>query len=141
MSAGETPPKPLALSLGDPAGIGPEITVKAWRALRESGPAFLVVGDHDLVASASGDGAKVVRRIGAPEEAAAVFPHAVPVLDQPLRAPVVSGKPSPQHADAVVGWIETGVGLALSGAVGGLVTAPIAKATLYEAGFPYPGHT
>jgi 4-hydroxythreonine-4-phosphate dehydrogenase len=141
VSAAEAPPPPLALSLGDPAGVGPEIAVKAWRALRDGGPAFLVVGDHDLVASASGEGGAIVQRIGAPEEAAAVFPRAVPVLDQPLRAPVVAGKPSPAHAEAVVGWIETGVGLALSGAVAGLVTAPIAKASLYEAGFPYPGHT
>ncbi len=44
--------QPLALSLGDPAGIGPEITVKAWRALRQSGPAFVVVGDHDVLAAA-----------------------------------------------------------------------------------------
>ena len=45
---------PLALSLGDPAGIGPEITVKAWRALREQGPAFMVVGDAQALASAPG---------------------------------------------------------------------------------------
>ena len=131
----------LALSLGDPAGIGPEITVKAWRALRETGPAFLVVGDHDLLAAASGQGAGLLRRVGSPEEAAAVFARALPVLDRPLRSPVIAGQPSPAHAEAVVGWIETGVGLALSGAVGGLVTAPIAKKTLYDAGFTYPGHT
>ena len=59
----------------------------------------------------------------------------------PLKAPVVAGKPSSAYADAVIRWIETGAGLALSGQVGGLVTAPIAKAPLYEAGFGFPGHT
>jgi 4-hydroxythreonine-4-phosphate dehydrogenase len=63
------------------------------------------------------------------------------VLDIPLQAPVVSGKPSSAHAPQVIRWIETGAGLALSGAVAGLVTAPIAKAPLYDAGFAFPGHT
>ena len=136
-----SPPKPLALSLGDPAGIGPEIVVKAWAALRETGPAFLVVGDHDTLASASTQGGAVLQRISAPHEAAGVFRHRIPVLDVPLQTPVVAGKPSPAYASAVIRWIETGAGLALSGAVSGLVTAPIAKAPLYDAGFGFPGHT
>ena len=134
-------PKPLALTLGDPAGIGPEIVVKAWTALRKDGPAFMVVGDHDALASASGAGARVLRRLASAEEAAAIFPEAIPVLDLPLRAPVVAGQPSAAAAPAIIQWIETAVGLALSGAVGGLVTAPIAKAPLYKAGFRFPGHT
>ena len=75
------------------------------------------------------------------DQAARVFPGAVPVLDMPLRSPVVSGQPSAAAARSVIQWIETGVGLALSGAVSGLVTAPIAKVPLYEAGFRFPGHT
>lgn len=138
-----TPPAlpPLALSLGDPAGIGPEIVIKAWTALRGSGPAFVVVGDHEALAAASQRGAAVLRRVSTPDEAAAVFAHALPVIDLPLRAPVVAGKPSSAHAEAIIRWIETGAGLALSGAVSGLVTAPIAKAALYDAGFGFPGHT
>ena len=54
-------PKPLALSLGDPAGIGPEIIVKAWHELREAGPPFVVVGDHQALASASGGGGSILR--------------------------------------------------------------------------------
>src|SRR5690606_34816712 len=69
------------------------------------------------------------------------FADALPVLDLPLRSPVVAGQPSPLAAPAIVQWIETAVGLALSGEVGGVVTAPIAKAPLYEAGFRLPGHT
>jgi len=131
--------KALALSAGDPAGIGPEIIAKAWSALRAEGPAFMVVGDAQLLASAGG-GVKV-RAVTGPVEAAKVFGEALPVLDIPLQAPVVAGKPSSAHAGQVIRWIETGAGLALSGAVAGLVTAPIAKAPLYDAGFAFPGHT
>ncbi len=135
-------PRPLALSLGDPAGIGPEIIVKAWSALRRTGPSFVVVGDYDaLVAASPGSGATGVRRVGAPDEGPEVFPDALPVLDLPLLNPVVAGKPSPRYASSILRWIETGAGLSLSGAVCGLVTAPIAKKPLYEAGFKFPGHT
>jgi 4-hydroxythreonine-4-phosphate dehydrogenase len=133
--------KPLAISLGDPAGIGPEITVKAWAALREGGPAFMVVGDFNALAAASGAGRSIVRRVAGPEETARVFPDAIPVLDIPLQARVVAGQPSSEHAPAIIRWIETAVGLALSNKVAAVVTAPISKAPLYEAGFPFPGHT
>jgi 4-hydroxythreonine-4-phosphate dehydrogenase len=135
-------PRPLALSLGDPAGIGPEVIVKSWRALREDGPVFMVVGDYDSVVAAAGmDRGVTISRVGAPDEAEALFRTALPVLDLPLQSPVVAGKPSSSYAGAVIRWIETGAGLALSGAVSGLVTAPIAKAPLYDAGFKFPGHT
>ncbi|MDP9102507.1 MAG: 4-hydroxythreonine-4-phosphate dehydrogenase PdxA [Pseudomonadota bacterium] len=141
-SAKPTGGNPLALSLGDPAGIGPEIVAKAWTVLRETGPAFVVVGDRDVVAAAMPvrtGGA--VRRVSSPLEGAAMFADALPVIDLPLVSPVVSGQASPAHAQAIIRWIETAVGLALSGAVSGVVTAPIAKAPLYAAGFGFPGHT
>ena len=134
-------PKPLALSLGDPAGIGPEIIVKTWRALRESGPAFMVVGDLEVLNAASVAGASGLRRVTGADEAARVFAEALPVLDLPLQAPVVAGRADPVYAPAVIRWIETAVGLALSGEVEAVVTAPIAKAPLYQAGFTFPGHT
>jgi 4-hydroxythreonine-4-phosphate dehydrogenase len=131
--------KPLALTLGDPAGVGPEITVKAWQALKDGGQPFVVIGDlQSLTAAAQG---MPVRRVSSIQEGVAAFADALPVIDIPLNAPVVSGKASPAHAPMIVRWIETAVGLALSGAVGGVVTAPIAKAPLYEAGFGFPGHT
>jgi 4-hydroxythreonine-4-phosphate dehydrogenase len=130
---------PLALTLGDPAGVGPEIVVKAWAELRGAGPPFMVVGDAQALVSAPG--AAPVRRVTSPDEALRVFPDALPVLDLPLKAPVVAGQPSPTAAPSIVQWIETAVGLALRGAVSGVVTAPIAKAPLYEAGFKFPGHT
>ncbi|MFI4949405.1 MAG: 4-hydroxythreonine-4-phosphate dehydrogenase PdxA [Caulobacterales bacterium] len=132
---------PLALTLGDPAGVGPEIIVKAWSELRGGGPPFLVVGDFQALASASAGGASVLKKIIAPAEAMTAFADALPVLDLPLRARVVAGQPSPAAAPAIIQWIETAVGLALSGAVAGVVTAPISKGPLYEAGFKFPGHT
>ena len=131
----------LAVTMGDPAGIGPEIIVKAWAAKRNGGQPFFVVGDHDLLAGAPGSGGLKLERIASPEAAAAVFAGALPVLDLPVQGQVVTGKPAPGHASAVIRWIETASGLALSGAVGGMVTAPISKAPLYEAGFEFPGHT
>ena len=134
-------PGPLVLTLGDPAGVGPEIIVKAWQALRRDGPAFMVVGDYQSVASASAAGASILRAVTSSAEAAANFAERLPVLDLPLRSAVVSGQPSPSAGPAIIQWIETAVGLALSGAVSGVVTAPIAKASLYSAGFKFPGHT
>ena len=131
----------LAVTMGDPAGIGPEIIVKAWAAARDGGHPFFVVGDHDLLAGAPGAGALKLERIASPEAAAAVFSRALPVLDLPVQGQVVAGKPSPAHAAAVIRWIETASGLALSGAIDAMITAPIAKAPLYEAGFEFPGHT
>ena len=133
--------RPLALSLGDPAGIGPEIIVKAWAALRDTGPEFVVVGDLQSLSAASAAGSSIIRRVTGPDEAARCFADSLPVIDLPLLSPVVSGQPSSSSAQAVIRWIETVAGLALSGAVSGMVTAPIAKAPLYAAGFAFPGHT
>ena len=130
-------PAPLALTLGDPAGVGPEIVVKTWRALKDEGPAFVVIGDRDLLAA---QGAPTVEA-ATPADAARAFAEALPVLHRPLAAPVQAGVPSPAHAAAIVGWIETAVALALDGRASGVVTAPIAKAPLYAAGFKFPGHT
>ena len=134
-------PAVLALTLGDPAGVGPEITVKAWQALKDRGPPFVVIGDFQALAAASPAGASVLARVASPGEAEAIFPRALPVVDLPLSSPVIAGKASSAHAPMIVRWIETAVGLALSGKVSGVVTAPIAKAPLYEAGFKFPGHT
>ena len=101
----------------------------------------MVVGDYQMLVAASPAGASILERVTGPSEAAAVFPTAIPVLDIPLPVPVVSGRADPAHAGAIIRWIETAAGLALSGKVSGVVTAPIAKAPLYKAGFRFPGHT
>lgn len=132
---------PLALTLGDPAGVGPEIVIKAWSALRDSGPAFMVIGDVQTLVDTALISEDLIRRVTSAAEAQGCFAHALPVLDLPLRTPVVPGQPTSLAAPAIIQWIETAVGLSLSGQVAGLVTAPISKAPLYEAGFGFPGHT
>ncbi len=125
----------LALTMGDPAGIGGELTVSAWQALRESGPAFAVIDDPARLA---GVPVRPVRTLG---EAAALFPEALPVLPQPLAVPAVPGRPDGANAAAVIASIERAVRLAQAGEAAAVVTNPISKAVLYAAGFPHPGHT
>lgn len=138
MTAAVAPPTaPLALSLGDPAGVGPEIATAAWRTLRDDGPTFAVVGDADLLRAQD----IPVADITTPYDAPSVFGRALPVLHRPLRAPVTPGRPDPANASAVADWIEEAVSLALSGEAGGVVTCPIAKAPMYASGFRFPGHT
>jgi 4-hydroxythreonine-4-phosphate dehydrogenase len=127
--------KPLILTMGEPAGIGAEITAGAWRALHGSSPCFALIDD------ATRDFGVPVARISAPEEAGAVFGQALPILHRPLAVPVVPGQPNPAHAGAVIAAIEEAVALATSGRASGVVTNPIQKASLTAAGFPHPGHT
>ena len=130
-------PAPLALSMGEPAGVGPEIIARAWSALKAEGPVFAVIGDAALL-RAQGQPVQSIPHIS---EAPGVFARAIPVLDQPLPGPVTPGVPSPINAGPVADWIEQAVNLAMSGEASGVVTAPIAKAPLYAAGFRFPGHT
>lgn len=123
---------PLALTMGDPAGIGPEITRAAWHARRE-GPVFLVVADPVLFPEA--------QTIRHPAEAEAVFGHALPVLPLTLPAPAVPGRPDTRHAQAILDSITRATLMALDGDVAAVVTNPISKAHLQEAGFAHPGHT
>ncbi len=128
----------LALTMGDPAGIGGELTLKAWTALRETGPAFVALDDP---ARLSIGNAVPVQEVASVAEAGAVFPHALPVVRIALPRPALAGRPDPQNAPAVIASIQRAVRLAMEGEVGGVVTNPIAKSVLYGAGFAYPGHT
>lgn len=132
-----TGPAPLALSMGEPAGVGPEIIAAAWMALKAEGPVFVVVGDAALLRAQG----QPVQTVLAASDAEAVFGRAIPVLDVPLPAAVTPGRPEAANAGAVADWIEQAVNLAMSGEASGVVTAPIAKAPLYAAGFRFPGHT
>jgi 4-hydroxythreonine-4-phosphate dehydrogenase len=129
--------KPLALSMGDPAGIGPEIASKAWAALREAGPSFAVLGDPACFAQ-TGAPLEIIDTI---EDATRVFARALPVLRCASAGPVQAKTPNPAHARAILSAIEEGVRLCLAGRAAALVTNPIAKAPLYAAGFGFPGHT
>lgn len=125
--------------MGEPAGIGVECTGKAWLALRQSGLSFFLLGDPALVRTLRD---KVpIALVGSASEAAQAFSNALPVLPIPLVAPVTPGRPDSRNARPVIVAIERAVKLARSGEASALVTNPIQKSTLYEAGFTYPGHT
>jgi 4-hydroxythreonine-4-phosphate dehydrogenase len=121
--------------MGEPAGIGGEIAVAAWQALRESGPAFFLIDDATRLRGAP------IHRIQAPEQALAAFQAALPVLHRPLPRPAVPGRIDPANAPAVIAAIDEAVALARAGRAGGIVTNPIQKSALYAAGFAHPGHT
>lgn len=128
--------KPLVLTMGDPAGIGPETAAMAWRALRETGPVFAWAGDPSCLPE--GTPVRELLRIG---EAAEVFSEALPVLPLTLEAPVIKGQPDVANAPAVIESILRATSLAQVDDAAALVTCPISKAVLKQAGFPYPGHT
>ncbi|ESQ84388.1 hypothetical protein AEAC466_08520 [Asticcacaulis sp. AC466] len=126
------------MSLGDPAGIGPELAAKAWTSLRsQAGLAFCVLGDAALLEARG----MPVARVSDVSETGSYFASALPVLHTPLTAPVVAGKPDSRNAQQVIDWIRQAVDLCRSGQARGLVTCPIAKSVLYSAGFRFPGHT
>ncbi|MBI3708542.1 MAG: 4-hydroxythreonine-4-phosphate dehydrogenase PdxA [Proteobacteria bacterium] len=129
--------------MGEPAGIGGEILLNAWRALRQDGPAFFAVDDAArLEALARMIGLAVpIRRIESVAEATAPFPSALPVLHAALASPSAPGRLDPRHANAVTASIARAVHLVRAGDAAALVTNPIHKATLYRAGFGFPGHT
>ena len=136
-------PAPLAVTMGDPAGIGGEILLTAWLARRAHGPAFLALDDPDrLMALAVPLGLSVpIRVVATAAEAASVFPVALPVLPVRLAVAPVPGRTDPANAPAILASIRLAAALALRGEAGGVVTNPINKAALYDAGFAHPGHT
>lgn len=129
--------RPLAVSMGDPAGIGPEIIAAAWLNRAADGPPFVVFGD----ASRLEETGTPVRRAMTPGEALSAWSAGIPVIDMPLVSPVRAGQPSAAAAQSITGWIEAATRACLSGEACGLVTAPISKAILQAGGFPHPGHT
>ncbi len=134
---------PLALTMGEPAGIGGELTLRAWLALRATGPVFVALDDPARLARlAETFGLDVpVEIVASAAAAAAVFARALPVLPVALGTPAHAGRPDPANARATIASIDRAVALAMEGAVGGIVTNPIQKSNLYDAGFAYPGHT
>jgi 4-hydroxythreonine-4-phosphate dehydrogenase len=134
---------PLAVTMGEPAGIGGEILLKAWQALRGSGPEFFALDDPERLAGLAAQlGLSIpIAIVATPDEAAARFADALPVLPVALPAPVEPGKPDSRNGGAVINAIEKAVELAMQGSAAGIVTNPINKSVLYDAGFRYPGHT
>ncbi len=127
---------PVALSCGEPAGIGPEIAARAWRDLGAELP-FFMIGDPAHLPTET-----PVAEIADPAEAAQACRHGLPVLRHAFTGPLIRGKPNPSHAKGVIEVIERGVELVTSEAALALCTAPIHKQALQDgAGFAYPGHT
>lgn len=125
----------IAISCGEPAGIGPEVAAKAWTALKHEVP-MLWIGDPRHLP----DGLPF--QTCAPEDAAAISPNALPVLERDFGAPVVAGVSQPEHAAGVIEAIEAAVSLTNAGICSAVTTAPINKKALADgAGFAYPGHT
>ena len=128
--------RPVALTCGEPAGIGPEIAVAAWRALGTAVPFFLI-GDPAHLPEGT---PHVV--IASPAEAEAASAQGLPVLHHAFAGPRTPGTPDPAQAQSVIDVIARGAGLVQSGQAVGLCTAPIHKQALQEgAGFAHPGHT
>lgn len=135
---------PLALTMGDPAGIGPDIALMAWLARdRLALPAFAIYADAESLARRARElGLQVpIARIDRPEEAADRFGTALPVRHIALSAQVVPGRPDSSHAPAIIAAIETATADVAGRHAAALVTNPIAKHVLYAAGFHHSGHT
>jgi 4-hydroxythreonine-4-phosphate dehydrogenase len=138
------PRAPLAIALGDPAGIGPEVVLRAWQRLRaehRAPSAFVVGGPRVLAACAERLSLDcTIVPIAAPEEALFAASAGLPVMAG-LDAPLTPGRPSPEGAGLALASLKWGTKLALSGAASGLVTAPVAKSALAAIGWDYPGQT
>jgi 4-hydroxythreonine-4-phosphate dehydrogenase len=134
---------PLALTLGEPAGIGPDLTLELWRRRQAlDTPAFYVAGDADFLRErARLRGFEVALRETRPEDAAGVFADALPVVPLAERVTAPPGRPDASSAPAAVASIRTAVEHVLAQRAAAVVTNPIAKAVLYRAGFEDPGHT
>jgi len=127
---------PIALSCGEPAGVGPEIAAKAWARLGADLP-FFYIGDPAHLPSGT-----PTMVIDHPRETLAASTSGLPVLPHPFDAPNIAGQPDPANAQAVIDVIAHGVDLVRTGQAAALCTAPIHKKALKDgASFAYPGHT
>ena len=133
------PGAPLAVALGDPAGIGPEIAAKAWvERQRLDLPPFFVVGDARSVAEVWGG---PIERIDEPAQAHRVFERALPLMQVEDAGEIVPGAPNLEGARCSLDALELAVGLTRSGTARALVTGPVSKAQLYAIGYTHAGQT
>ncbi len=134
---------PLALTMGEPAGVGGELTLKAWHALHADGhPFFAIDAPRRLEGLCEAIGKAIpIKAIGSPGEAHGCFRDALPVLDIGTKVAAEAGKPKVQTARAVLVSIRLAVARTMAGEASGVVTNPIQKSILVEDGFGHPGHT
>jgi 4-hydroxythreonine-4-phosphate dehydrogenase len=136
-------PRALALTLGEPAGIGPDITLKAWLRRRALDLApFYVVADPDFLKSRAAHlGLEVPVRTVEPKTALACFADALPVVPLGLTVTATPGVPDASSAPAALASIRRAVADVIEGTASAVITNPIAKSVLYRNGFAEPGHT
>jgi 4-hydroxythreonine-4-phosphate dehydrogenase len=136
-------PRPLALTLGEPAGVGPDITLLAWSRRDELKlPPFYLLGDGAFLEQrANALGLEVRLAEVSPEDAITAFATALPVVATGKPATAKPGQPDASSADAALASIRRAVADVQSGQASAVVTNPIAKSVLYQAGFRHPGHT
>lgn len=133
------PGMPLAISLGDPAGIGPEIVGKTWEVRRQHNlPPFFAIGDINCFAP-HWDGPR--QRIDDPMQALRYFSEALPVFHMHDCNEIIAGAPDLDGAHCAFQSLELAVGFARAGSASAMITAPVAKAQLYAVGFTHPGQT
>jgi 4-hydroxythreonine-4-phosphate dehydrogenase len=135
--------RPLALTLGEPAGIGPDVTIAAWRRRRELDlPPFYVIAGRDFMAQrAQHLGEAIAVTACEPGEAGAIFATALPVVDVGVPITATPGRPDASSAPAAIAAIDLAVRHVFAGLADAVVTNPIAKNVLYRSGFSEPGHT
>jgi len=135
--------KPLALTIGEPAGIGPDIALAAWlRRNEEALPSFYLIGDRAaLDRRAARLGLRVPTADATPAEADGLFARALPVVDAGVHATALPGTPDASSAAIAIAAIRRAVADVEAGDASALVTNPIAKSVLTRAGFAHPGHT
>ena len=133
--------KPIAITPGEPAGVGTEITVKAWKD--KSCPPFFLIDDAERVANRAKEASLEVpiKIVSSPEQSLECFIDALPILPHKFPVHCKPGKPEEENASAVIEAIEIAVRYAKSGIVSALVTNPIQKEILTKENFQYPGHT
>ena len=135
--------RPIALTLGEPAGIGPDLTIALWRRRFELDlPPFYVIADREFLARrAKLIGAPIALADSTPREAGAMFASALPVVDVGTVVTAAPGHPDAASAPAAIASIRLGVHHVLAGEADAIVTNPVAKNVLYRSGFVEPGHT
>ena len=135
--------QPLALTLGEPAGIGPDLAVAVWRRRAELDlPRFDLIADPDFIRRrAERLGLEVPIATVTPAAAAAAFPSALPVVDLDVAVSAEPGRPDRSSAPAAIASLRRAVADVLSGAAAAVVTSPVAKNVLYSWGFAEPGQT
>jgi 4-hydroxythreonine-4-phosphate dehydrogenase len=135
--------QPLALTLGEPAGIGPDLALAIWRRRAEFDvPPFYIIADPDFLGRrADRLGLDVPIAIATPKSAAATFRSALPVRPLDVAVTAEPGRPDRSSAPAAVASIRRAVADVMAGAAAAVVTNPVAKNVLYNWGFAEPGHT